>query len=392
MFEHKKRVMYMIGTLGHGRGGHFYSLRTTAEALNGTIKPFVVNIGKNNSPVIDSAEVPKETVLFNGWNIIKTIRSLVKLVKEEKIDIIHTFDTRVAWFGRFLSVYYKIPIIHTVCGGPNPVEFSSHIKYCILYSQENLDYVQNIEKFKDVQLYLIPNRVGISKIDVERINLIKKSIKLEGKTFLRIARFDSAYKKSMVEAIDLIQYLNQKNLKTQLILIGAIENSVVYEEILAYIRDNFIENIYVLTDDIFTINASELIEVADFIIGTGRGLMEAASQNKIILTPVKDSEFPILVNKDNFMSFFSTNFSPRNAMGNNLKNENIEHIVDVLKNINSFKKAKRNSEFFFKEYFYIDSKKNEYEKIYKNLEYQGDSLFNFEEIKSFLRTIKRYIR
>ncbi len=386
------KIMYLIATLGHGRGGHFYSLRTTAESLDDIIDPYIVNIGKFHSPVIDSAKVPHETIYFNGWDLIGATISLIKIIRREKPDIIHTFDARILWFGRIMSRIYKIPLIHTIPGGPNPVGNFPFVKECILYSQENLDYFKKESKFQTSNFYLIPNRVNVIESDKDRIKLLKEKINPEKKTFLRIARFGPAYKKSMIQAIDLIFILNQKNIPVQLIFIGAIEDTSVHKEIVNYIQDvNLTDDIYIFTNDTFTINASELIEVADCVIGTGRGIMEAASQQKVLFTPVSDSKYPVLVTEDNFINFFNTNFSPRNHLSDSLKNKNVENTIEIMKDDSQLEKSKSFSEKVFKEYFFIDTKKKIYKNIYLNILYNNE-ISKLDYMENFLRMIKTFTR
>jgi len=386
----RKKVMYLIGTLGHGRGGHFYSLKTTAESLVDVIEPLVVNIGRNNSPVIDSMNVKHYTVLFSGWNIVKTISSLSDLIKKENPDVIHTFDTRVLWFGRFLSQKFKKPIIHTVCGGPNPNGYFPFIKECIVYSKENLDFFQKMPKLHKSKFYFIPNRVQEIKTDNKRIAKIQKKVNIT-KTFLRISRFNAAYKKSMIEAIDLVMYLNNRQIKTQLILVGTIEDKVVYQDVVDYIHLNLVKNVYIFTEDLFTINASELINIADYIIGTGRGLMEAASCHKVLLTPVVNSKFPVLVTEDNFVNMFNTNFSPRNFLPEALIDQNIDNIVKMIQDTHYANSLKSFSKKIFEEYFFIETKKEEYKKIYTSIIYKKEKNI-LDYIENFLRTIRVYIK
>jgi len=386
----RRKVIYLISTLGHGRGGHFYSLRTTAEALNSVIDAHIVNIGKCHSPVVDSAKVPHTTIYFTGWNFVSTIIILFKLIKKEQPDVLHSFDANAYLFAKTVSFFYKKPIVHTLCGGPNPTGYYPRVKNFILYSQENLDYMVDKKGFQDSVFFLISNRVAEIKLDSKRIELLRKSISSKHKTFLRIARFTDAYKNSMIQAINLNFFLNNKGFASQLIIIGAIEQDKIYKEILGYIKTKRIKNVHIITDDYFTVNASELIGIADCVIGTGRSFMEAASKGKILLTPVEDYEYPVLVMQENFNNFFKTNFSPRNKAVSYVKEKNLENIVKLFNNTKFFEENKRSSMFYFKEYFDINTKIDTYNEIYKNIFY--DKIFFTDTIVHFFRTIRNFIR
>ena len=386
-----KKVMYLIASNYHGIGGHYYSVRTTAEALQEIIDPIIVVIGKTKSPVIELAKVPHINVYSNGWNIFMVIKNLIKIIREEKPDILHGFDWGVLFYARILGFIFKIPHINTLPGGGNPTAYYPYTKNLILYSQENFDYFKSHNKFKTTNLYLIPNRITALTKDQNRITMIKEKLDNSKKTFLRISRFALHYKESLKQAINLVEFLNKKGFKTQLLLIGTIAEKDTYNEIIEYIKIKKEANVYVFTEHLFTVNASELIDLADFVIGTGRGFMEASSRAKIMLTPIMGSEYPVLINEENFMGYFNTNFSPRNKLTIDDAEYNLANIISLLKKKEANMKAKEFSKAMFDKYFDINKKKDEYRQLYLSLEYEKKIYF-FEFIEHFLRQFRSSIR
>ncbi len=392
MLEDKKlKIMYFIASNKHGVGGHYYSLRTTAEALDGIVNPLIVVIGKTQSPVIELTTVSHCHIYSNGWNILVSIYKLIKIMKKESPDVIHAFDWGIFLYARILGFLFRIPYISTLPGGGNPTAYYPYTKNLILFSQENFDYFQSSKKFKDSNLFLIPNRIAKLKQDPKRIAMIKEKLDSSNKTFLRISRFAAHYKESLKQAINLVSFLNKKGCKAQLILIGTIEDKEVYDDIITYIQLEKEANVHIFTAQLFTVNASELIDVADCVIGTGRGFMEATSRGKVMLTPIQGSKYPALINEVNFMDYFKTNFSPRNKFREKDVQHNLHNIISLLTNEDAFVKAQQFSKNVFDQYFDINKKKDEYDALYSSLKYDKKIHF-FEFLEHFARQFRGAIR
>jgi UDP-N-acetylglucosamine:LPS N-acetylglucosamine transferase len=387
----KIKVLYLISSNKHGNGGHYYSLRTTAEALSDVIEPSIVVIGKTTSPVIESSSISHKYVYNNGWNNIISIVNIIKIIQKEKPDVIHGFDWGIPLFGRIASFLFKIPFVNTLPGGGNPTVYYPYVDNLILYSHENYKFFKSNKKFKNTNLYLIPNRVLAVKDDKSRLAELRKEIFRNKKTFLRISRFAEHYKESIMQAINLVTWLNNKNFDTQLVLIGTVEDQDVFNEIKNYLKLNDEKNVFIFTQELFTINASQLIDVADFVIGTGRGFMEASSKNKIMFTPIKGATLPVLIDEENFLRYFDTNFSPRNVLSEEGIKENENKIFDLLSNENKMNETKVFSRKIFSQYFDINMKKEYYRDLYENIEYKNN-LNSFELIELYLRQMRSTIR
>lgn len=363
------KVLYLISTMEphSGRGGHYYSLRTTAEEMSKKLDCAIVVIGKRESPVINQSKVKTYNLIYKKINIIKVIKDLKNIIDIERPQVIHSFDEDTFFFGSLISNILKKPYIHTKCGGPNSRIAFPKVNNLILFSQEDVRFYQSSRRFKKTNLFFIPNRIREIPSDFIRIKNIKLSVDCdESKIFLIISRLEEYKKKDILQAINLVKKLNSDGIKTKLIIIGALQDVNVGKEI----KENMDNNIYLFTDDKYAINASQLIDVADFVIGGGRSFMEAALKGKIMLCPLKNSNYPLLITEENFQNAFDQNFSSRLTIDNFDPDENYKQIIQVLvneeyaDNVTSFIKSVSS------EHFEISSQLNRYCKIYNEVKYK----------------------
>ena len=363
----KIRVAFIIATLGHGRGGHFWDLKTIIQALNNYVKCVVINIGCFNSPVLNSMSVPVFNIRFTGFDFIKTIRSVIIVLRKQGVDVINLFDTRVFCFADISCRLLKKPLIITKCGGPNPGLMYPIVDTMIIFSKENLEYFLRKDRYKRTKLYFLPNRVAIQTPDFERIEKLKSFINPNKKIFLMISRFCDYYKANILQAIHLIQRLNKDNHLCNLVVIGAPEQISLVDEI----TNNYCsDNIIIIKDDEFTIESSRLIDVADFVIASGRGFMEAASYGKVLLTYLADSPFPLLITQETFNRVFYYNFSPRNKIEDFDTEENYKKICMAIDKRSFYIKLECISKNLFDEHFNVCKVVEKYRDIFHNTHYK----------------------
>lgn len=363
------KVLYLISTMEphSGRGGHYYSLRTTAEEISKKLDCTIVVIGKRESPVINQSKVKVYNLIYKKISVIKAMKDLKNIIDIECPQVIHSFDEDTFFFGSLISNIFKKPYIHTKCGGPNPRIAFPKVNNLILFSQENVRFYQSSKRFKKTNLFYIPNRIKEIPPDLSRIKNIKLSADCnKSKVFLIISRLEESKKNDILQAINLVKKINSDGIKTKLIIIGALQDADVGKEI----SENIDNNIYLFTDDKYAINASQLIDVADFVIGGGRSFMEAALKGKIMLCPLKNSNHPLLITEKNIQNAFDQNFSSRLIIDNFDPDDNYKQIIQALvdeeyaNNITSFIKLVSS------EQFEISSQLNRYCKIYNEAEYK----------------------
>jgi glycosyltransferase involved in cell wall biosynthesis len=255
----------------------------------------------------------------------------------------------------------------TKCGGPNPKFYYPKSKNLITYSEENFRYFKSKKKYKKSNIYLIPNRVTYSKQDEERIGELNSTYRLGGYdyVFLRIARIGNAYKKTIKQLLNLHEKL-AKDFRCCTLIIGSIEDETVYKDL----KKNQQEHVHFITENKYTIKANELIDVADVVLGTGRSFMEAAIQKKLMLATIANSDYPILVNEDNFKQLSGFNFSPRAIINDSNEQKTLSAIQNVLSAKNQYKEFVQLNIKMFNSSFKVDEVVGKYIDIYKNIEFK----------------------
>lgn len=302
------KVLFLVATKGHGRGGHFYSLKTTVEQMAQDTKVAVLNIGTQSSPVIDG--LGDMLTFLECRGLLGTLSRAISHIQSLKPDVIHAFDFESFFFARIASWATKIPLVLTKCGGPNPTRYYPAVESLVLYSAENETFFKEQKKYASTRTHLIPNRVSIPKQDAVRIAALKAFLKPNLPVFLRIARISKAYRNSLLQTINLVKRLNADGLRVQLLIVGTVQDKEVLEELLAHAD----ETTRLITEDRFTANASELIDIADFVVGTGRGFVEAALLGKAMLSPNSNLDIPVAATEKNIDAIASLNFSERPAV------------------------------------------------------------------------------
>ena len=308
-------VLYLISAFGKGSGGHFHSLNNIANALDGYkgINIEIASIGNVASPILKKNPKFLGNLEFKWYLFFQLNGEFKKLLKLKKIDVIHCYDGGTALIIMMLPVFWKINIIHTKCGGPNERNyFAQFLQTIILFSQENLNSFKKNPRFNKASIHLIPNRVQLKEPDYsELFQLQIKDPNLF--TFLRIARIGKTYKNSILQAIELVRELVLLQHKVNLIIIGVIEDELTFNEIQSYIQLNNLPVVFLTTKE-YTSEASRFLYLADAVVGTGRGIMEAMTLGIPVYAPLKNRKLPVFVNNDTFQGLFENNFSQRNEM------------------------------------------------------------------------------
>lgn len=361
--EPKKTICFLIFAVGKANGGHYRSLRTIAETFMEEFNVFIINLGYTHSPIISESRVPSYFVFFNGLNILRPKREIGEIFDIKQVDLLHSFDFQSLLIGKLLSNKYSIPLIFTKCGGPNPKGYYPWNSIISLFSEENYAYFKNLPKYKYSVIKLISNRAEDFETDYEKIARLQEKFQIEKEiVILRICRISRFYLKSIMQSINLLNHLNEENNNVKLLIVGNIQDQNVYERIIELTKEN--NNIAVVTEDDFTLNAKEIIEIADLVIGTGRGFMEASSKSKVMLCPSSYGTFPVLVTENNFEKAFDKNFSERVEFTSMEEKESLQEIQSLLSNELALKKEKRESYNRYLENFSMIKGEIKYRELY----------------------------
>ena len=349
----KLKIIYFIGSI-YKDGGHFHSLATLMTALNNKADISVVSIGFNE--LYQFKDFKHYNVFWKGSNTISVLFKLIKHLKKEKPDVIHAYDYITYLFAKICGDILNIKTAMTKCGGP-----SKHYRYpipdnLILFSHEDMNFYRNHPNYSKTKLYFMPNRVLPFETSEKIEKEVREKIGADKKIVMRITRFSPFYKKSIEQTINLTKLLNDKYQNNyHCVLIGTVQSEKEYEA-----AKNEGGNILtILKDKEFTDNAKKCLGAADIVVGTGRGLMEAAQKEKILFVPSEVSEYPIPFCEKYFDKLFEMNFSTRNGI--NVKEDEVLKFIDNSEEIKSFIKEK------YEKYFDINSATYNYICIISNM-------------------------
>lgn len=382
MSESNKEIVYFIFATGAANGGHYRSLALTAEHMSKTRPVRIIVFGYTYSHIIKNCKVESKFVYFNGLNVFQALKKSMSIIQDSDV-ILHAFDHYAYFLVRILGEKLNLKTSMTKCGGPNPSSYFPQVSNLVLFSKENFDYFQNNSKFLNSQKVIIPNRTEYFESNYSKIEEIRKQYNLnkEHRIILRICRISKDYKISIQQSIQLFQFVKKIDPNFRLIVLGNIQNHDVYSELSAGIGQDVIW----ITEDKYTKNAKEMIDIAHWVVGTGRGFMEAAAKNKILFVVNQSSYLPTLITENNFSVAFEYNFSQRIKFDEAIVNINQSNIESIIKS-ELQEEFKSISFEWYTKYFSIEEGVKKYNSFYDNL--KTDKLSKFDIIKHWLFFIK----
>ncbi len=385
------KILFLISVMGHGRGGHAHSLDHISRQLIKSVDAKIIAIGPGDSPILRKNPIFAGHFHFTGLNIFKLQKKLKQFINQYQPDVLHFFDAVAYNIVRILINTEKYKIIVNKCGGPNPKHYP-YVKNLVLFSQENLAWFQKQSKYIKTNIHLIPNRVKTLTADKTFQPINKCSDQF---VFMRICRIGAGYKKSIMDSINLIEILKTSKISNvKLYVIGVVEDIDFYRSLESHplVKDNLV---VVLSDSVYTIDASKMLYLADAVIGTGRGLMEAASLGIPLLVINSAGEMPVLLTRDNFYDAFKTNFSERNIFEKFSNEVNLQNITSLIKDKIFYKDNSRFSKEMFDTYFNIEKAEEAYKKVYENAERGGGNSPIMDApiiTKNLLNTYRYYLK
>ncbi|MFK8164585.1 MAG: hypothetical protein AB8H12_19220 [Lewinella sp.] len=357
----KKKVLFFIcASHPNAGGGHFYSLKALMEALNEVVNAKVVNIGLTKVSTLPQQKLLGFVPIFK-YSIFSHFHKLLKIAKEFQPDVLHAFDERSLYVAKCISLFinYRVPIVYTKCGGVNGGRFIPAADASVFFSAENVKHYLTHRRFKKAY-YLIPNRSLPVQQDIERQDKLKNLLgHFAGVTLLRISRFNRYYELTFQQSLQLLKDFSSAGFQGRLILLGKVQDEDFFQELKESITSS---NILFVTDEHFTRNASELLGIADVVIGTGRGVMEAASLSKPVYCPNGASVRPVLLKEERINALLNKNFSERYLE----KDAKIEISTDGVE-----------SEKAFTELFDIRNVVGQYESIYNDTRKERGGIVDF---------------
>lgn len=363
----KKRICFLVFGVGKANGGHYRSLVTVAEAMSEKFEVLIINLGYIHSNIIRDSKLDSKYIFFNGLNTAKPIRGIVDFLQNQHVDVFHSFDYQSLLIGKLLSSKLKTPVLFTKCGGASPHGYYPFNHYLTLFSTEDFNYFTNNGRYSSAEIKLIPNRISEFECDQEKINALKKRGSVSDELILlRICRIGNYYSKSIKQAINLTRALSDQGVRVKLFIVGNIQDENVLEELKKDPNSNLFT---IVTESVYTRNAKEVIDIADFVIGTGRGFMEASSKSKVMLCPSLQGDLPILIDQSTFQSAFDKNFSERVDFPIDPKNDNWNRIMSLFSETKKISDHKKESFENYLTHFSIIKGALKYGSLYEKMSY-----------------------
>ena len=369
-------ILFSVFSMNKGLGGHTRSMQQIMEEIGKTEKCFSIIFGQPKK-VSPNKSVNELYIDMRNYNYFKIRNKIKHFVTINRIDLIHSFDD----FSYFLcQLGNNLPRLLTRCGGPNPKKYPT-VKFLTCFSEENFNFFKAKKRYKNSFVFLIPNRIKNFECNLTLIKELEFHINKgpNDLILLRIARIGQHYIQSINQSINLLKKYQSENKdinrNIRLVVLGAIYEDVIYQNLLK--ENKNVENLYFVTTDKFTKEAKKIIDIADIIIGTGRGFMEASSKEKILFAPENGSRLPMLINKSNFENFFYHNFSERTeSVPGVIADFDLNKIIDLASVI--FPKD------LYEKYFNIENGIPHYLEIYKKVIMYGLQRRNLKTLINYL--------
>jgi len=352
------RILFVIKATGRGLGGHYRSLDTISSEVGKHADVDILVFGRERPVAL--SETKYLFILFSK-NLIRTLVRYHKILREGQYNVVHTFDTSSLVLTKLLR---KSNILHNKCGGPN-IKRYPYVSHLVCFSKENYDYYKTHKYYKKARISLIPNRVNPFLCNTHLIDDLRKDYNITTTDFiiLKIGRIHKDYKKTILQGMMLKRKLQieNPNLHIKLLILGSVQNHQIIENLKSW--PEFDNNIIFIGADKYISNAKLIIDIANCIIGTGRGFMEGCYRGKILFAPIRHSELPILVTRENFRYFLYYNFSERTLV----PKESIEISINSIDQMASSKRYNVFTQEVYKTYFDIESRVEDYLHLYNRI-------------------------
>jgi glycosyltransferase involved in cell wall biosynthesis len=310
----RPRVLFVITSRGKGTGGHHFSLRDLTARLRAEADVHIATVAIRFPPSL--ADVPDVT--FIPWSpdrLAGVLADLLGLVRRFAPTHLHSYDPSALQLARVLSLWTRLPLIHTQCGGPTPRRNVPRAPDVVLFSEENRSGLAAHPRMADCRLHLIASRVNPVALDAPRALALRRHIGWQpgDRVVLRINRLVREYRPAMDQALALGALWRDVGARVHVVLLGSVGDEDLVRELESLAGRT--PDVHVVTTPEFTTQAAALLGAADAVVGTGRGLMEAAFAGRVVFAPVAGHALPALLAPDTVDALAHANFSPRARLG-----------------------------------------------------------------------------
>tara|TARA_B100000579_G_C22811568_1_gene845516 strand:+ start:684 stop:1952 length:1269 start_codon:yes stop_codon:yes gene_type:complete len=331
-------------------GGHISSMLTIGNELIKNKFNVIIclpeTLGKNSGvkevgeffPIENIIWIPKSKYFSDLINYKKYIYSIIK---NYKIDIIHSFDLPSHIIARFCieKFKYRVKALSNICGGTIKYKYP-YVSPIIVFSEELSDQIQKMYNYDAPEVILERSRMTPSfylsgQVEGELNLNLKKKIGNK-KVIFMVTRMSFVKIIAIDLALDSIKKLAQKREDFLFILIGRINRKTIYKYVKKKVDliNNKSGRQVVLFDNNLSKMTRKIFSISDIVMGVGKVCFEGMLNKKpvIVLGGNGCSGVVDIESQEKFQQMVYTNFSSRDVNDTSKQIEKIIFNIELLLN------------------------------------------------------------
>ncbi len=276
----------------------------------------------------------------------RILRKYLKIIKNEKPELIQVITANECIFQRFVSNLLGIPTIYTVPGGViNPVfpKIMENERLLVFSYENQQDLIRY--GYDECKIIVNSNRILFPNDDECNIDIYESNTK-RCVNLLFIGRIDSNYA-SVLKVLEMVELLTTNDYKVKLKVLGNGEKLGELKKMAEEI--NSLYNHQIISFEGFRENVSEYIEKAHIVFGKGRSIIDAISYLRVSFVVSESGHF-FEVNKENVEQHSKYNFAGRQNNGY-CNFDTIRNVIDLIVNekfiAKDLKEVKVKTQYFY---------------------------------------------
>ena len=291
-------------------GGHYRSAAAIAELLREDYEVILLNFGERPSPVMQAEGI--ETIFYYGrpeWPA--TLRQrIAALMGKRCAKAVLAFDQKAGELLRPLARRQGVGFVLVKPGGGQPRLYYPKVDHNIVFMSTDDKWLTKRNP-PNSRIAQAVGRIYEPTQDMAAQEALREKISLTSKdmAIVRIGRLHEHYAAVNRAALALAQRLRTKGFPARLIMIGAPQSPHERASLMSLKGPEDA----IICEDYFTNQASRMLGMFRYNVGTGRGFMEGAAMGQVMFCACQSEnhELPLLVTEGNLRGFLDDNFSPR---------------------------------------------------------------------------------
>lgn len=251
-----------------------------AETYAATLADECVRLGDSVIIVSDTFRTPTLAKVFSQpignrsyVQRLRNIRFLVKVIKENNINVVHAHSRAASWVAYFATRFAKVPLVSSIHMRQH-LHFSS--RHFSVYGEKLIavcgaiyDHLKEDMRFPPHRIVMIPNG-----IDLSRWNYQPEREAGEKKIVAVIGRFTGFKGDALVAFLStVVPTVAQEFPAIEFHIVGGMSDRERIENVVASVNAQIGRTAVVLRG--FTMNVEAVYHTANVVVGAGRVAMEA---------------------------------------------------------------------------------------------------------------------